>query len=295
MLRHREGLAMRYHLHEVLDIGYYTWADTGWVVDEIEQNGTWHSELGHVDSFDAKRYQFDLTMLEKDKAMYEQDPHVDYYLGVTHHAYADKLLEKLDRNREVFSDIEKERLLVEVDEHLHKAVRHLKTRSTSTYEEEFNEQRWGSMMLLGSSYIERRWSGYSTTHAIKWFKACKDFSPAQFECAAHLIRVYMQSQLPKDALNEAQALSRTDTEARIMLNTISGPQCVLPAVLVEIFAMDLASKVAAGLGSLSPYALYITGLVNMVLTHADCTSEHKAQVERVLNERVKPRYIVPYR
>ncbi len=40
LLRHRQGLGMRYHLHEVLNIGYYSWADVSWVVHEVEQAGT---------------------------------------------------------------------------------------------------------------------------------------------------------------------------------------------------------------------------------------------------------------
>lgn len=287
MLRHREGLAMRYHLHEVLDIGYYSWADTSWTVDEIEQNGTWHNEVGHINSFDAKRYQFDLSMLAKDKAMYAKDAHVDYYLGITHHSYADKLLERLDEGMNTLSDLEKGALIVEADRHLHLAVESLNTRSSSSYTEEFEEQRWGAMMLLGSSYEESRWSGHSEARAIKWFKACKDFRPSQFECAAHLIRMYSKGGLFHESLREAHALSRTEVEARIMLNTVGGAQCVLPAVLVEVFAKDLAAKVDAGLRGLSPYALYIAGLVSMVRTEPVCTDEHKLQVRHVLGERGK--------
>jgi hypothetical protein len=81
LLRHREGLSMRYHLHEVLNIGYYSWGDINWTINEIEQKGTWHNDVGHSDSFDPKRYQFDLSLLYKDSQMYTHDAHVDYYLG----------------------------------------------------------------------------------------------------------------------------------------------------------------------------------------------------------------------
>ena len=37
-------------------------------------------------------------------------------------------------------------------------------------------------------------------------------------------------------------------------------------MLLEVFAIDLANKVEAGQTGLSPYALYITALVNQVLT-----------------------------
>jgi len=37
LLKHKAGLKMRYHLHEVLDIGYYTVKNIPWVVHEIEK------------------------------------------------------------------------------------------------------------------------------------------------------------------------------------------------------------------------------------------------------------------
>ena len=41
------GLAMRYHLHEVLDIGdRYDWKVLNWEVREIEKPGSWHTTVG---------------------------------------------------------------------------------------------------------------------------------------------------------------------------------------------------------------------------------------------------------
>ena len=37
ILRHQPGLKMRYHLHEVLDIGVYTIKNIPWVIHEIEK------------------------------------------------------------------------------------------------------------------------------------------------------------------------------------------------------------------------------------------------------------------
>jgi hypothetical protein len=82
---------MRYRLHEVLDIGPYSVKDISLVVREVEQNGTWHAFVGHGDSMSAKRYLFDLDMLYRDHADLGSDPHVHYYLGVTHQAYAEKV------------------------------------------------------------------------------------------------------------------------------------------------------------------------------------------------------------
>lgn len=85
------GLKMRYNLHEVLDIGTYSVKDVPLIAREIEQAGTWHTSVGHGDSMSAKRYQFDLDMLYKDLKIFNHDPHVHYYLGITHQAYAEKV------------------------------------------------------------------------------------------------------------------------------------------------------------------------------------------------------------
>ena len=141
-------------------IGYYTWTDTGWTIEEIEQSGTWHTEEGHTDSFAAKRYLFDLSMLAKDAVMYSNDPHVDYYLGITHHAYAEKMIEQLAKT---YKSIEVDDKMLSVDNylygnahkeqrdsinhHLTEAVKYLERRSTHYYNEEFIEQRWGMFPL----------------------------------------------------------------------------------------------------------------------------------------------------
>ena len=82
LLKNRKGLAMRYHLHEVLHIGeHYTWKLIEWQFHEIEKPGSWHSTVGHGNSFSAKRYLFDLDLLRKDLDVYGHDPHTHYYLG----------------------------------------------------------------------------------------------------------------------------------------------------------------------------------------------------------------------
>ena len=142
LLRHREGLAMKYHLHEVLDIGEsYSPIGINWVVREIEQSGSWHTTVGHGHSMSAQRYVFDLEMLEKDRELYGHDPHVHHYLGITHQAYAERLL---DSNGYVMTD--------EIQYHATEAIKYLKLRILSTYKSEFMEQRWSCMYSLGILY-----------------------------------------------------------------------------------------------------------------------------------------------
>lgn len=137
LLALREGLKMRYHLHEVLDIGEYRHKSIGWVVHEIEQPGTWHTAVGHGNSFGLKRYLFDIEMLEKDLPVYGHDPHSHYYLGVTHHAVYEKATK-------ISSPIG-----IDLNYHFDQALKYLVLRATSIYQDEFIEERWGSMMLLG--------------------------------------------------------------------------------------------------------------------------------------------------
>jgi hypothetical protein len=135
LLRNKQGLAMRYSLHEVLDIGYYSVKDINWVVHEIEQMGSWHTTVGHGNSRTSKRYAFDLNLLYQDLAKYGHDPHVDYYLGITLHAYA-------------------ETLMVETgsfpDEVVNEAKTFLEKRVYSVYDDEFVEERWACMFILGT-------------------------------------------------------------------------------------------------------------------------------------------------
>jgi hypothetical protein len=141
LLRNREGLRMRYHLHEVLDIGDYSVKPISWVAREIERPGTWHAEVGHGNSMSAKRYLFDLEMLYKDYEMYGHDPHVHYYLGLTHQAFVEAAVTARVELKENVTQ-----------EHLDRSVHFLKLRVFSEYEDDFVEQRWSSMMLLGHIY-----------------------------------------------------------------------------------------------------------------------------------------------
>ena len=140
LLKHREGLAMKYHLHEVLAIGLYSAKNINWEVHEVEKPGSWHTTVGHSDSFSAKRYEFDLDLLYKDLAIYGHDPHAHYYLGVTHDAYASKARQQLGLHHP------------EVQRHVDKAAEYLELRATAQYDDEFVEQRWAVMMQLGNVY-----------------------------------------------------------------------------------------------------------------------------------------------
>ena len=277
LLRNREGLGMRYHLHEVLNIGYYTWTDISWITKEIEQAGTWHTTEGHADSFDPKRYLFDLSLLQKDKDMYTDDPHVDYYLGVTHHAYASKLRERENSRIEVqnekkanvaestsssspsSSSSSNRETELEIQDHLELAAMHLETRATKHYQHEFTEQRWGAMLTLGTihddpTFMQQANTNTNTnTHAnsnnsennfVKanaWFQLCKTFNNKQHECSAHLIKQYLRIGLLGAAVTEASALIRTKHEKRTMLNSAQDTECVIPSIALEALASHLVS------------------------------------------------------
>lgn len=138
LLKHRQGLAMKYHLHEVLDIGpYKEILQIGWVIDEIEKLGTWHATVGHQHSMSLKRLLFDLEMLYKDEALYSQDAHTDYYLGITNQAVADLLIKQGEAP----------------GQYLEEAVYYMNKRINSRYEEEFVDERWASMYLLALTYV----------------------------------------------------------------------------------------------------------------------------------------------
>lgn len=144
LLRHRQGLAMRYHLHEVLDIGEtYSPIPIKWVVREIEQPGSWHTTVGHGHSMSAARYKFDLEMLEKDKKMYGHDPHTHHYLGITHQAYAEELFKANGR-----------KMTSEIRYHFNESVTYFTKRITELYDPEFLEERWACMYSLAGMYSQ---------------------------------------------------------------------------------------------------------------------------------------------
>lgn len=140
LLKHREGLKMRYNIHEVLDIGDYNWKTTNWVIHEVEQVGTWHSTVGHGNSMSKNRYLFDIKLLEKDLIEYGHDFHTHNYLGVTHEAIAGILF----RENKHIND--------EVSYHLNLAIKYLELRSLSIYSREYLEDRVNCMMMLGNIY-----------------------------------------------------------------------------------------------------------------------------------------------
>lgn len=89
-LRHRQGLSMAYALHEVLSIGYYTHKPIDWVFREVERS-SWHKTAGHAHSMSQGRYAFDLQLLYTDLPLHGHDPHIHYYLGITHHAHMEAI------------------------------------------------------------------------------------------------------------------------------------------------------------------------------------------------------------
>lgn len=141
LLLHKPNLKMRYSLHEVLDIGLYQVKSINWIVHEIEQLGTWHATVGHGHSHGITRYEFDLALLLRDLKLYSNDPHVDYYLGITFYAYAEAVFSQSGFLNE--SSIER-------------SVYFLQRRLFSTYTDEFVEERWAAMYTLGGIFASLR-------------------------------------------------------------------------------------------------------------------------------------------
>lgn len=121
LLKHKKGLRMRYNLHEVMDIGYYSVKNVPWIIYEIEQEGTWHNEVGHEHSNSLKRFKFDLKLLYKDLIEYGHDPHTHNYLGIENHA----VVEQLTKTHTTVP--------FEAKEYLNEAIKYLTLRSNSVY------------------------------------------------------------------------------------------------------------------------------------------------------------------
>lgn len=134
LLRHRDGLRMRYALHEVLDIGFYTAVTViPWIFDEIEKPGTWHTTVGHGSSMTARRLLFDLSLLQRDLWRYGHDPHTHYYLCTSYAGLAQRQLEEQSFVNETAVD---------------ESIRFCRLRSESSYAAEFHEERWACLVTL---------------------------------------------------------------------------------------------------------------------------------------------------
>lgn len=235
LLRHRAGLAMRYSLHEVLDIGYYQVKIISWIAHEIEQPGSWHATVGHGHSMSQARYEFDLRLLYNDLPLYGHDPHLHYYLGVTHHAR----LEAMHTARGEVSTSD-----------LQAAINFLELRAQSVYEDDFVEERWGAMLTLGTIYYTYQQDYVRSSH---WLKMCRDYNPKHFECSLHLLHLLLSQGLQAEAVAELDHLVTLKMEAKLMLNMLRVEDCAIPQTVATVWPLKTMQT-----GTLSEYdSLYL--------------------------------------
>ncbi len=249
MLLHREGLKMRYNLHEVLDIGVesYFVKSIPWVAHEIEQKGSWHTTVGHNNSFSLKRLMFDVSLLEKDLVEYGHDPHTHNYLGITYHGIIEELYKQ--SNKVITTEIEK---------YITLASKYLMLRTTSTYESEFAEERLYSAMLLGSIYINMF---NDLTKGEKWMQICYTYDESRTECAIHLTRIKVALGDISGAVEIVTKLIRLEPPKRAgMLNFINVWTCTIPTL-----ALETLSQYAYSSGNQQlPFLKYLLSLRRMV-------------------------------
>ena len=70
----------------------------------VSQPGSWHTTVGHGHSMSAKRYEFDLYLLQKDLLLYGHDSHTHRSLGLTYEAFARASLNQLPQNQTRISE-----------------------------------------------------------------------------------------------------------------------------------------------------------------------------------------------
>mmetsp|Transcript_25503 Transcript_25503/g.37637 ORF Transcript_25503/g.37637 Transcript_25503/m.37637 type:complete len:1617 (-) Transcript_25503:131-4981(-) len=299
LLRHREGLAMRYHLHEVLDIGEtYIPYRIPWIVHEIEQKGSWHTTVGHGHSMSAQRYIFDLQLLQKDLEMYGHDPHTHHYLGVSHEAYVEKMLQS---NGNILTE--------ELRGHLDESIKYLTLRVTGVYKTEFLEERWACMYALAGIYVSYLRDDVS---GLRWLQACHEFSPQQTECALGMLHIYESQGRLEESQNMLLEILRTEHEERTMLNHFKHWSCDVPVtasrVLVHVakysdtgFTKDDAKylKLLAGVASSEECVSYGASLgpetaseVLTVLQPYDLASSPLSNTKGLCNDRSLVEYII---
>lgn len=243
LLRMRSGLAMRYHVHEVLDIGQYSVKSIPWIIHEIEQAGTWHTTVGHSSSFAAKRFLFDLDLLYKDLTLYGHDPHTHYYLGSTLHAYVESHFKETGHLNTTMLD---------------SAIEFLEKRVRSVYADEFVEERWACLYTLGSIYSSLR---KEYIKAVYWLSMCRDYNEKQIDCGIALTTLYFNYGVLDSAQSELDAMLKQPFQERLMLNTLNIYDCKLPEVALHIFQLLARARQLT-----VPHAKYTLLLVTLYIT-----------------------------
>lgn len=249
MLTHKPSLKMKYKLHEVLDIGYYSVAVVPWIFDEIERVGSWHTAVGHGSSMTSRRYLFDLDLLQRDLVRYDHDPHIDYYLGVTYHAYTEFAWKEGNTLNQTS---------------LAQSIHFLHKRLQSTYEDEFIEQRWAAMYLLGGIFTNMQ---IDLPRALHWFTLCRDYNPRQVDCSLILARIHIAMGRVQHAWDEVESALQQEMSERAMLNMLGTAECELPALAVKLLITRLAAanrQNVSGVGA-DGEGILLTVLVNLFL------------------------------
>ena len=203
-----------------------------------------------------------------------------YLLGITCQAYAEALK----------SSVESQEL---TDEYLDKSIYYLKLRIFSEYDDDFIEQRWSSMILLGSIYTNYK---KDFTNAELWFSLCRDYNNKQCECSMALCRLYVAHGSLDMAFNEMEKVLRTEREDRLMLNWFKTWDCDVPQLAFVIFShyLRIYSNVATPQDAM--YMLLLRSyLDNPQCAFADAdrtlTNESKMQVNKMLNQIQKGKLI----
>lgn len=268
LLRHRQGLKMRYSLHEVLDIDVYAVAIIPWQAEEIEKPGTWHDKVGHGHSRSLKRFEFDLDMLYKDLPTYSGvDPHLNYYLAVTHDAYANSLAgDLMNRTGDSRS--------AEVEYHRKMSLSNGTLRALEPYSSEFLEQRWGAQFIAGHSYGTQDSVLFNHVKAIYWFSICRDFGPGQTECLRTLVELLYTLGDFGAAVNYAYDIVRVNPSQRLMLNSRHEKECFSPHLAGTLLGESLQREVEqrsaslrplTGLSTLAQYVLHLRTMIKRPL------------------------------
>lgn len=270
LLRNKPGLKMKYAIHEVLDIGSsYSHLSIGWTVEEIEKPGTWHTTGGHGNSVSLKRLEYDLDLLSRDYREYGPlNPHVNYYLAVTHNTYVDKLHQFII-NSTSNRYLPDSAVTAQIEYHRAMALGNASLRSIAYYDDEFTEQRWGAMFVAGCAYGDHSSSIYDVAKSESWYLHCRDFSPGQNECLRALVHLMYETKDYNAALLAVENVLRVKTVLRVGQNNRFDEDCTVPNLAAFIMSERLVAEMhAATMNSLpltgrSNRAKYILHLVAM--------------------------------
>mmetsp|Transcript_15340 Transcript_15340/g.23095 ORF Transcript_15340/g.23095 Transcript_15340/m.23095 type:complete len:1139 (-) Transcript_15340:103-3519(-) len=218
LLRHKNGLAMRYNANEVLDIGEnYSETFTNWTVRTPKSR-----RLGKSSSYvSLERWNDKIRYIEEDIVQYGSNPYFHYHLGRSHIRYI-----------EAMRDCTGNTMTSIISEHLNNSVSNLTQCAMTAARSQFREEKYYAILTLGKVYADYL---EDKVTALKWFQYCHEFEPYQTECGFRIASFYESEGFVDDSFTVLEGILRRERKQLTISNDLQHSSCAVPAITARVF------------------------------------------------------------